>query len=196
MIGGYVARDPDLGALFGHYLYADLCSGAIRALQLPAQAGGLAGGDCYTRLSLTKPVSFGEDAAARLYVVSEPGRVYRIIGSPPASCPAAIPNPPGPTTFIGIRAQRRRVERGKTAVLTVFLSPCGTRKGQSVRLLRNGRPNGTKFLDRACTARFLPRVRRGTKFVATIGEQAGYPAGRSRGLKVRIEHRRRHHRHR
>jgi hypothetical protein len=197
IIGGYVARDPDLGALFGHYLYADLCSGAIRALQLPSQAGGTASDDCYTGLSIAKPVSFGEDAAAHLYVVTEPGRVYRISGTPAANCPAPILGPPTPgaSTFIGIRAQRRRVERGKTAVLTVFVSPCGGRKGESVRLLRNGHRNGTKFLDRACTARFLPRVRRGTSFVATIGETADYPASRSRSLKVKIAPHRRH-RHR
>jgi hypothetical protein len=196
IIGGYVARDPGLGALFGHYLYADLCSGAIRALQLPAQSSGLAIDDCYTGLSVSKPVSFGEDAAARLYLITEPGRVYRIGGSPPANCPAASPSPPGATSrfsFIGIHAQRRRVPRGKTAVLTVFVSPCGGRKGQSVRLLRNGHPNGTKFLDRACTARFLSRVRRGTSFVATVGEDGGFPAARSRSLRVRIAH---HHRRR
>ena len=197
VIGGYVARDPGLGALFGHYLYADLCSGTIRALQLPGQAGSSASGDCYTGLEVSNPVSFGEDAAARLYVITEAGRVYRISGSPPANCPATT-GPPGPTTttFIGIRAQRRRVERGKTAVLTVFVSPCRGRKGQLVRLLRNGHPNGTRYLDRACTARFLPRVRRGTRFRAEIGERAGFPAGRSRNLKIKIEHRRRHHRHR
>ena len=42
IIGGYVVRDPGLGDLYGHYLYADLCSGAIRSLQLPA-AGEAAG---------------------------------------------------------------------------------------------------------------------------------------------------------
>jgi hypothetical protein len=196
VIGGYVARDSELGSLFGRYLYADLCSGTIRALRLPDRAGEPAGGDCYTGLSLSEPVSFGEDAAARLYVVSKPGRVYRISGQPPANCPAAIPNPPAPTAsvFVGIRAQRRRVERGKTAVLTVFVSPCGARKGETVKLLRNGHPNGTKFLDRACTARFLPRVRRGATFVAAIGAEDDLPAGRSRGLRVRIDHRR--HRHR
>jgi hypothetical protein len=195
IIGGYVARDPDLGTLFGHYLYTDLCSGAIRTLQLPSQAGGTASDDCYTGLSTANPVSFGEDAAAHLYVVTEPGRVYRISGTPAADCPAPILGPPipGANSFIGIRAQRRRVERGKTAILTVFVSPCGGRKGESVRLLRNGHPNGTKYLDRACTARFLPRVRRGTSFVATIGEAAGYPAGRSRTLRVKIAPRRRHH---
>lgn len=196
VIGGYVARDPDLSALFGHYLYADLCSGTIRALRLPAQSGAVASDDCYTGLKVAKPVSFGEDAAAHLYVVTEPGRVLQITGSPPANCPTVGPTPPTPTTtFVGIRAQRRRVERGKTVVLTVFVSPCGTRKGQSVKLFRNGHPNGTKFLDRACTARFLPRVRRGTNFVAAIDQTSGFPAGRSRNLKVKIAHRRRHHRH-
>ncbi len=195
VIGGYVARDPGLGALFGRYLYADLCSGAIRALQLPEQATGSASGDCYTGLEVGSPVSFGEDAAARLYVVTQPGRVYRIAGAAPPNCPESLPVPPAPTltsTFIGIRAQRRHVRRGKTAVLTVFVSPCNSRKGQLVKLLRNGRPNGARHLDRACSVRFLRRVRRNTKFAATIPAGGGFEAAQSRNLKVRIAKRRRH----
>jgi hypothetical protein len=200
IIGGYVARDPGLGALYGRYLYADLCSGAIRALQLPAAAGGRAREDCSLGLELNSPVSFGEDAARRLYVVEQGGRVYRLAGLPPATCPPPLPPPPpsgetrpqGKPSIVGIKAQRRRVERGKVALLTVFVSPCDGRRGQSVELLRNGRLNGSRYLSRACTARFLPRVRRGVTFTAAIREGRGYLPARSRQLTIRLAHPRPH----
>jgi Glucose / Sorbosone dehydrogenase len=200
IIGGYVVRDPGLGALYGHYVYADLCSGAIRALQLPAAANSRAGDDCSLRLELNNPVSFGEDSARRLYVVEQGGRVYRLTGLPPATCPAPLPlslpsgeaRPQPKPTFIGIKAQRRRVERGKAALLTVFVSPCDGHRGQTVELLRNGRLNGSRYLSRACTARFLPRIHRGTRFAAKIREGRGYLPGESRRLTIRLAHRRHH----
>jgi hypothetical protein len=91
VIGGYVVRDASLGNLFGHYLYADLCSGAIRSLQLPGAGESVASGDCWTGLKVSGPVSFGEDAAARVYVVTEAGEVLRFAGLPPANCPAPAP---------------------------------------------------------------------------------------------------------
>jgi hypothetical protein len=195
VIGGYVARDPSLGNLYGHYLYADLCSGGLRALQLPAQASGRASDDCALGLKVTNPVSFGEDSAKRLYVVEEEGRVYRIAGSPPANCPTPPPTappaaetgpPPGTPTYIGIEAQRRRVQRGKMALLTVWVSPCEGRKGGSIALLRDGHASGSKYLSRACTARFASRVRRGTTFTAFTREERGFLPGRSRQLTIRL----------
>jgi hypothetical protein len=200
VIGGYVARDPALGALYGHYLYADLCAGALRALKLPTSAGGRASDDCSLGLSVNSPVSFGEDADARLYVVAEGGAVYRLAGAPPANCPTpeapppSLPRPeaqPGPT-LVGIKAQRRRVERGKAALLTVFVSPCNGRRGKTVELLRNGRPNGSRYLSRACTARFLPRIRQGTTFTAVTRADRDYLAGKSRHLTIRLAKRHRH----
>jgi Glucose/sorbosone dehydrogenases len=195
IIGGYVVRDPGLGALYGHYLYADLCSGAIRALQLPSVVGGHATEDCWTGLDVPSPVSFGEDSARRIYVVTEGGGVYRLAGSPPPTCPLPPPATESTTRrtpFVGIKPQRRRVERGKVALLTVWVSPCDKHKGQPVKLLRDGRPNGSKFFDRACTARFLPRVRRPTTFTAVVPEDRKYLTGKSRHLRIRIEHRRHH----
>jgi hypothetical protein len=194
--GGYVARDAALGALYGRYVYADYCSGVLRSLQLPAGAGGRAREECSLGLRLDHPVSFGEDSARRLYVVEQGGRLYRLTGPPPASCPpqppaAAQTRPQPAPTFVGIKPQRRRVERGKRALLTVWVSPCIGRKGDSVALLRNGRRNGTRFLSRACTARFAPRIGRGTTFAAfTYEDQAdNYLAGKSRKLTIRLAHR-------
>jgi Glucose / Sorbosone dehydrogenase len=193
--GGYVVRDPGLGPLYGRYVYSDYCSGTVRALRLPA-AGIPAGEDCALGLEVTHPVSFGEDARAGLYVVEEGGTVSRLAGAPPADCPPALPvsppavEPPLSPTFVGIQAQRRRVARGKAAVLTVWVSPCRDRKGDVVALLRNGRRNGSKFLSRACTARFLRRVYRRTRFAAITHQEGTYQAGESRQLKIRLGGRR------
>ncbi|MET0557144.1 MAG: PQQ-dependent sugar dehydrogenase [Solirubrobacterales bacterium] len=95
VIGGYVVRDQALGDLFGRYLYADLCSGAIRSLRLPAAGEAVAGDDCWTGLKVSSPVSFGEDAASRVYVVTQAGEVLRLSGQPPASCPPPVPDGSG-----------------------------------------------------------------------------------------------------
>ena len=81
--GGYVARDPELGDLFGRYLYADLCTGEIRSLipQMPQ-----ASGDRFEGVAVDQPVSFGEDACGRLYVVSITGPVSRLVGDDPTDC--------------------------------------------------------------------------------------------------------------
>lgn len=110
---------------------------------------------------------------------------------PPPEQPGSTAAKPGAPTFVGIKAQRRRVERGKRALLTVWVSPCTGRKGEPVALLRNGHRNGSRFLSRACTARFFPRIGRGTAFTAfTYEDRVGnYLPGRSRQLTIRIAHR-------
>ena len=62
IIGGYVVRDPSLGALYGRYLYADLCAGDLRSLQLPAEPHRPAQRPTARWASqVDNPVSFGED---------------------------------------------------------------------------------------------------------------------------------------
>lgn len=70
--GGYVVRDPELGSLFGRYVYADHCAGQIRSL-IPDTGGGR--DDKPLGLSESSISSFGEDAAGHVYVVSLSGRV-------------------------------------------------------------------------------------------------------------------------
>jgi glucose/arabinose dehydrogenase len=81
--GGYVARDPTLGDVYGRYLYADLCLGQIRSFVpgLPAASGDRSEG-----LTVTHPVSFGEDSCGRLYVVEQMANVYRLTGSGDLTC--------------------------------------------------------------------------------------------------------------
>jgi hypothetical protein len=192
IIGGYVVRDPSLGSLYGRYIYGDLCSGEIRSLELSDPLPS----DRSEALHVDDLNSFGEDSCGRIYVVSGEGEVARLVGATPALCPS-LPSQPATesttrtTPFVGIKPQRRRVERGKATLLTVWVSPCDKRKGQPVKLLRDGRPNGSKFFDRACTARFLSRIRRRTTFKAIVPENDKYSTAESRRLTIRIDHRRR-----
>jgi glucose/arabinose dehydrogenase len=98
--GGFVARDPALGNLFGRYLYADLCSGEIRSLRLGLP---LPSGDRSEGLAVGAPTSFGQDACGRIYVASHQGPVYRLAGAAPATCSPAAPliadtDPDSPTS--------------------------------------------------------------------------------------------------
>lgn len=76
VIGGYVVRDPNLSGLLGRYVFTDLCDGRIRSLR-PSLRG--VRGARPTGLRIDTPVSFGQDARRRLYVMSLNGAVYRIV---------------------------------------------------------------------------------------------------------------------
>jgi hypothetical protein len=201
--GGYVVRDPSLGDLYGRYVYADFCVGEIRSLILPPGAGGLATGDRSEGLSVSSPVSFGEDSCGRLYVASNGGAVYRLEGATPASCAQPLPAPsvePGsgsPASLDTIRAAERmrtrvslgetthRVKGGLKVNLTVRVSPCAGHAGDRVQLHRGGRPIATKPLDRRCSARFHLRIERRSTFRALLpSAAAGDVGGRSRRLIV------------
>jgi len=179
IIGGYVVRDPDpnLGALYGRYLYADYCNGDIRSLRLPSVSGGLAEDDCSLGFTFNRPTSFGEDAAGRLYIASRSGDVYRIAGPPFEGCPSASPPPSGasasqspPTPIVAplLRIRATRLGSGK-AQITVSVSPCPEHRGERVLLLRGGDPNGSKRLGATCAVRFLRRISHRTTFRATLG---------------------------
>ncbi len=81
--GGYVVRDASLPSLYGRYIYADFCGGALRSLTpaLPAATD-----DRDEGLSVGNPQSFGEDACGRVYVAESSGTVARLTGDAPATC--------------------------------------------------------------------------------------------------------------
>ena len=185
IIGGYVVRDPSLPELAGRYLYGDL-SGEIRSLVLSEAFSS----DRSENLNVTNLNSFGEDSCGRVYALSgnNPGTVYRLTGPTPNTC---VPTPPPvvkPLTpsVVGIRAVTRRVKRNGRAQLTVWVSPCNGRRGQPIKLFRNRTRLGSRRLDRACTARFLPRVNHRVSFRAQIGADATYEAATSRLLGIRV----------
>jgi glucose/arabinose dehydrogenase len=77
VIGGVVVRDSRLAALDGRYLYGDLCLGRVNAIELDAA------GETVTRsddlgLDVTGLTSFGVDGAARVYLTTLAGDVYRL----------------------------------------------------------------------------------------------------------------------
>jgi glucose/arabinose dehydrogenase len=72
--GGYVVRDPHLRALAGRYLYADLCTGKVWSAALT----GASLTDARPLLLAGYPVSFGQDARGRIYIVSFTGDVSRL----------------------------------------------------------------------------------------------------------------------
>lgn len=76
IIGGYVYRGSLAPALRGHYFYADNGYGWMRSFKL---AGGVATEHASWPLPAGSggPMSFGEDAAGELYLLTSTGRVYR-----------------------------------------------------------------------------------------------------------------------
>ena len=75
LIGGPVVRDRPVRRLYGRVIYADLCTGEMRSAR-PAVAPSTRG---RSEGRLVHPVSFGEDARGRVYVVDVFGPVYRIV---------------------------------------------------------------------------------------------------------------------
>ena len=73
--GGYVVRDRRLRILGGRYVFADLCSGRMWSAAL---AGTALRDARPLGLTAPYPVSFGEDARGRVYVVSFLGEVFRL----------------------------------------------------------------------------------------------------------------------
>lgn len=194
VIGGYVVRDASLGALYGRYLYGDHCSGELRSFDPAAPRAT----DCFEGLDVGNLDSFGEDAAGRVYAVSGDGAVWRLVPSTPSSCgeppaaaaPAAAPLRPA---YAGIKAYGRRIQRGKRALITVWISPCAQRRGERIRLFRGRHPLGSRRLSRACTARFRPRIRRRSNFRSRIEAGAGFEAATSRRLTIKPRRARRRH---
>jgi glucose/arabinose dehydrogenase len=76
IIGGFVYRGTRFPALAGQYFYSDLCAGWVRSF---AYGGGAVTGQTSWTLdvSVSNPVSFGEDARGELYFVASNG-VYRV----------------------------------------------------------------------------------------------------------------------
>jgi hypothetical protein len=195
IIGGYVARDPGLGDLLGRYVYGDLCQGQIRSFSPAAPFAT----DRYEGVEVDDLNSFGEDSCGRLYAVSGKGPVYRLAGTGGGSCAST-----GPTyapiaqkgqapTFITIRAVSRKVRRHRRGLITAWVTPCNAgRRSDPVTLYRGRRNMGTRYLDRACSVRFRPRIDRRSSFRATARATSAYLPAISRKLTIKPVRRHRH----
>jgi Glucose / Sorbosone dehydrogenase len=93
IIGGYVVRDPALGALAGRYVYGDNCATAVRSAAL---ASPRVTDDSATGLTVPGLTSFGEDSCGHLYATAGGGSLYRFDGDSFTACPdPAVPGTPG-----------------------------------------------------------------------------------------------------
>jgi hypothetical protein len=94
--GGYVVRDPGLPTLVGRYVYGDFCNDALRSVTLPSGTG-----DAPVGIDVPDLSSFGEDACARILVVSLAGTVSRMVDGAPTPCGDPTPTPtPSPTPIV------------------------------------------------------------------------------------------------
>ncbi len=76
VIGGFVYRGSEVPGMAGHYFYSDLCSAFIRTFRF---ANGAAHDQReWSTPDLGNVLSFGEDGAGELYVLSSNGTVYKI----------------------------------------------------------------------------------------------------------------------
>jgi hypothetical protein len=183
IIGGYVVRDQSVPELYGRYLYTDFCGGEIRSLLLPASAGGRASGERSEGLAIESPTSFGEDSCGRVYVASDEGRVYRLEGATPATCPQ--PQPIGvslrkssPRPHVRLRAKRH----GAHFSLSVWVTPCAGHARAQLRLNRGGKPLRLLRLNSHCVARSRLRLSRKATFRAVL---LGESTARSPRLSLR-----------
>ncbi|MFL5898133.1 MAG: PQQ-dependent sugar dehydrogenase [Solirubrobacterales bacterium] len=188
IIGGYVVRGANMEDLYGRYLYGDLCEGDIRSFSpgSPAQTDRSEG------LHIGNLNSFGQDSCGRLYAISGSGPVYRLIGAEGGSCGPSPPQyQPAPApAYIGIRAVSRKVKRHRRALINAWVTSCAGHRGAPVTLWRGRQKLGTRYLDRACSVRFRPRIDRRSSFRATVRGDAGYLPAISRKVTIRPVHRR------
>jgi hypothetical protein len=185
IIGGYVARGPGLGDLYGRYVYGDWGTGLIRSF-LPSDPYGT---DRLESIRLPEETldSFGEDSCGRLYALSGEGPVYRLVGSEASTCPTSSPPPPPLSpTYLGIRAERRQVKRNRRALISAWVAPCRGRAGQPVSLWQGRRRIGVRHLDKVCTVHFRPRIRHRTVLRARVFSDGVYADAASRRLSIRI----------
>lgn len=76
--GGAVYRGSLVPGIVGHYFYSDYCTGFLRSFRY--QGGQAVDQRSWNVGALGSVLSFGEDAAGELYILSANGRVYRLEG--------------------------------------------------------------------------------------------------------------------
>lgn len=187
VIGGYVARGPGFGDVLGRYVYGDLCAGDVRSFSLASPYAT----DRYEGVHVESLNSFGQDSCGHLYAVSGEGPVYRLLGSGSADCGTAATQNLAPS-FVRVRAASRKVKRKRRALINAWVSPCNGRRGGQVTLWHGRRSLGTRRLDRVCSARFRPQIKRRSSFRVTLKADQAFAGAISRRLTIRPLKRHRH----
>ncbi len=189
--GGYVARDPSVPDLAGRYLYGDLCTGVVRSLVLHAPSPA-ATDRAEPALSVPPSsglISFGEDACGRVYIVTEAGPIYRIVGDGPRSCDALPPRTPlGPAarrrTVVAIRAWHGSRDRSIVRI-NARVRPCAENRHRRLILKRDGRMVASRRVRGRCVVGFKVQVEDRAVFRALLPAHRGAGAARSRRVVVR-----------
>lgn len=74
--GGYVYRGSRIPEIEGHYFFSDYCNGWLRSFRY--QNGQVTDTHQWNTPNVGNILSFGEDSARNLYLLSASGRVYRL----------------------------------------------------------------------------------------------------------------------
>lgn len=74
--GGFVYRGNDIPGIRGHYFYSDFCTGFLRSFKYANRAATEP--RSWNVGALGNVLSFGEDAAGELYILSANGTVYKL----------------------------------------------------------------------------------------------------------------------
>jgi len=193
--GGYVVRDPGAPELYGRYLYVDFCAGVLRSIDLGAPSP--AASDRAESLGpgsspAPHPVSFGEDACGRLYILSINKRILQLVGPGGPGCvdslleeppPGGGPQPKGgvepSTPKVSLRVHRN----GRLAEVAVQAAPCGDLAGTGIELRRGGRKLRLRPMPRDCHPEFVIRNRGRSTFRAVL-RRGGQVLARSRPAKL------------
>jgi glucose/arabinose dehydrogenase len=128
VIGGYVYRGTQIPELSGRYLYADLCTGELRSVQLGLP---LAGGDrAESAPGAISPNSFGEDSSCELYV-TDGDVVDKIVGSSPATVAPACQAPAAtPAATPATPVAKKKCKRHRKHAASAKQKRCKKRKKQ------------------------------------------------------------------
>lgn len=181
--GGYVIRDRALAGLYGRYLYADLCTGELRSLDLgmPTTSGDRSEG-----IAVALVTSFGEDADCRIYVTSFEGPVYRV--TEPAAGPVGCP------LNLDVQAKKQRLRKRLRFFATASLDSTLRARGKGTKetakeLVANQTTKIRLTLRRAMRRRLENRLDKKGKarlrVRATVTDQSGTTATET--IKVKLK---------
>jgi glucose/arabinose dehydrogenase len=163
IVGGYVVRDPALGALNGRYLYGDNCASEIRSAALVAPPARVTD-DTDTGLRVSGLTSFGQDYCGHVYTASGAGTVSRIDGDSFTPCAEGGTGAGGgdtraPRVRIGGR-KRQRVARQRGLRIAVSCDEtCGATISGKVRIARSKKRYVLKTTTRQLSARKRVKVK-------------------------------------
>jgi hypothetical protein len=145
IVGGYVVRDPALGALNGRYLYGDNCQSAIRSAALVAPPARVRD-DSATGLSVGGLTSFGEDSCGHVYAASGGGTVARIDGDTFTPCPGG-----GPAIRISGKSPQRVVRQRALRLKITCSEVCAARVTATVRIAHSHKRYKLRGVSRQIT---------------------------------------------